>query len=319
MSLGESAVLGDWSVKVTDYDPDATQKILDKNRFNDEPGNDNRYVLVTVEVTNIGETKAPLSDKVGFQGIDRSGNLYEECSEVIPDGYDIWIELIPGSTNDGNICLEVADEVASSLRLVLAQSWIDGDDYAIVELSSTDTTSSTTTTLIESTTDTLLLGCSTEISGAWADARNASLRIAESFVEDSREAAEEVENSAWELISGATEALDCLLGTQPGDGPERFDAALRQFRTGNTELPATALLLSCATEISGTWTDAQLTALRILEWVDEGSQAASDRMESATVDLAVGVSEVLDCLLGTQPGDGTGRIDAALQQLRSGN
>ena len=273
--------------------------------------------MVTVEVTNIGETKKILYDRVGFQGIDRSGKLYEECeSVIIPDKYDILVELIPGSTSEGNICFEVADEVASSLRLVLAQPELIGDDYAIVELSSTDTTSSTTTTLIESTTDTLLLGCSTEISGAWADARNASLRIAESFVEDSREAAEEVENSAWELISGATEALDCLLGTQPGDGPERFDAALRQFRTGNTELPATALLLSCATEISGTWTDAQLTALRILEWVDEGSQAASDRMESATVDLAVGVSEVLDCLLGTQPGDGTGRIDAALQQLR---
>ena len=304
-------------VKVTDYDSDTTQKILDEYSRNEKPGNDNRYVMVTVEVTNIGETKKALSYRVGFQGIDRSGKLYEECRSVlIPDRYDTSVELIPGSTSEGNICLEVADEVASSLRLVLAQPEHISDDYAIVELSTTDTTSSTTTTLIESTTDTLLLGCSTEISGGWADARNASLRIAESFVEDSREAAEEVENSAWELISGATEALDCLLGTQPGDGPERFDAALRQFRTGNTELPATALLLSCATEISGTWTDAQLTALRILEWVDEGSQAASDRMESATVDLAVGVSEVLDCLLGTQPGDGTGRIDAALQQLR---
>lgn len=313
-------VLGDWSFKVTDYDPDATQKILDEHNFNDEPGNDNRYVMVTVEVTNVSETKKPLSNEVGFQGMDLSGKVYEECEYrkiyFVPDGYDTDVELIPGSTSEGNICLEVANEVASSLRLVLAQHRHFGDDYAIVELSTTDATSSTTTTVIELTTDAFLLGCATEISGAWTDARNASLRVAESFAEDSRAAAEEVENGAWELISGATEALDCLLSTQPGEGPERYDEAFRQFRTGNTELPTTALLLGCATEISGTWGDAQLTALRLVEWVDAGSQAASDRMEGATVDLAVGVAETLDCLLGTQPGEGTGRIDAALQQLR---
>lgn len=317
-SLGEPVVLGDWSVKVTDYDPDATREILEYyGGNNDEPDNDNRYVMVTVEVTNISETKKPLSFEVGFQGIDRNGKLYEECESVlIPDGYRTGVELIPGSTSEGDICFEVADKVASSLRLVVAQSGILGDDYAIVELSTTDTMSSTTTTVIKATADTLLLSCATEISEGWADARNASLRVAESFAEDSRAAAEEVENSAWELISGATEALDCLLGTQPGDGPERFDEAFRQFRTGNTELPTTALLLGCATEITGTWDDAQLTALRIVEWIDEASQAASDRMEGATVDLAVGVAGTLDCLLGTQPGDGTGRIDAALQQLR---
>lgn len=315
-SLGESIVLGDWSIKVTDYDPNATQEILDWRTNDIEPGNDNRYVMFTIEVTNMGETKRDLSYEVGFQGIDQSGKLYEECAFTIPDGYNRVIELIPGSTSEGNICLEVADEVASSLRLVLAQHGYFGDDYAIVELSTTDTASSTTTTVIESTTDTLLLGCATEISGAWTEARNASLRVAESFAEDSRAAAEEVENSAWDLISGAAEALDCLLGTQPGDGPERFDEALRQFRTDNTERPTTALLLGCATEILGTWYEAQLTALRIVEWIDADSQAASDRMEGATVDLAVGVAETLDCLLGTQPGEGTGRIDAALQQLR---
>ena len=97
-------------IVVDSVDPDAWDVILAENEFNDPPASGNRYLMITVNVTNKlgGSTPVDVSkydfDIVGSSGLYRGFNF--RCG-VLPDELEA-ILYIGGSTR-GNTCFEVGE------------------------------------------------------------------------------------------------------------------------------------------------------------------------------------------------------------------
>jgi len=90
-ALGEVARVGDWDVRITDIDRDATRLLLNVNQYNDPPRH--QYVLVTYEATYWGDS--PTGDAYmdlmwDFVGTDNL--LYEETAVVNVADDEDWPE-----------------------------------------------------------------------------------------------------------------------------------------------------------------------------------------------------------------------------------
>jgi len=120
--LGESAVIGDYTVRVVDVVPDATDLVLAENQFNDPPAAGTQFFLVGLEVTYTGsETGQPGFDLTAQAVGDRAVaySPFDASCGVVPDDQFAASELFPGGTTQFNVCwaVETSDE-ASLLMFV---------------------------------------------------------------------------------------------------------------------------------------------------------------------------------------------------------
>ena len=108
--FGQTGVVADrMQVVVTAVDFDAEPVILAENQFNDpaEPGN--VMVLVTLEVTNVGDAPLDVFFEPFFYLVGRNALVYEQFDPscgLVPDELDG--ELFTGGMVTGNVCLQAA-------------------------------------------------------------------------------------------------------------------------------------------------------------------------------------------------------------------
>lgn len=82
LTLGDSATVGDWEVKVTAFKADATAEVKAANQFNADPKN-GMYALATVETTYEGATEGqPGGLKLVMAGGDAVQYASFDCSAV---------------------------------------------------------------------------------------------------------------------------------------------------------------------------------------------------------------------------------------------
>ena len=107
-----------WQLKVVSVNWDAWSVIQDENRFNDPPDAGNRFVLVNIEVRNLGST-AESFFAAGLNTVGSSNVEYDvECKfNVLPDRFDSFRRIFPNGVLKGNICYEVPASDTSSLLL----------------------------------------------------------------------------------------------------------------------------------------------------------------------------------------------------------
>lgn len=101
-----------WRIEVLDFDPDATQIVLDENQFNDPPKPGFRYAIVRIRMTNVSAGSPGDPDPgfalrmVGSRNVGYS--TFEESCGVIPDDADFKSDdIFPGGALEGNVCYQI--------------------------------------------------------------------------------------------------------------------------------------------------------------------------------------------------------------------
>ncbi|MGF1668002.1 MAG: hypothetical protein ACFCVC_17215 [Acidimicrobiia bacterium] len=125
LAVGDSAMVGDWMLRVASVDVDGTDEVLAYNQFNEPPPDGMQYVLAGLEATYLGETSAPLWIDLGFTVTGPDGTRFEpwepSCG-VVPDDIDFAGEAFPGGTVTGATCWTVDSDVAADLVMEVVAS-----------------------------------------------------------------------------------------------------------------------------------------------------------------------------------------------------
>ncbi|MEA2024386.1 MAG: hypothetical protein U9N79_08885 [Actinomycetota bacterium] len=126
---GVWAGVGDVDVVVLAVDVEATDAILAENEFNDAPAAGSRFVMWRVAVANAGEDVVLSLGEVSFSVVGPSAvayDMYAGCG-VVPDELDMFRDVFPGGSLEGNICWEVTDDDADALVLLADEFSVDGE------------------------------------------------------------------------------------------------------------------------------------------------------------------------------------------------
>ncbi|HEX9644987.1 MAG TPA: hypothetical protein VGC11_13430 [Acidimicrobiia bacterium] len=129
--LGSPAQVGEWLVSVLSVTPNATEKVLAENQFNDPPEEGHQFFVVEFEATYVGETSGTFWLDVNRRALGASNVAYEfdaTCG-VIPDAISDAGETFPEGTIVGNECWSIeADDVGSLLLIIEPSFSIDDED-----------------------------------------------------------------------------------------------------------------------------------------------------------------------------------------------
>lgn len=126
---------GDWvrvgtvDVVVLAVDTDATDDVLEENQFNDPPVEGNRFVMWRVAVSNAGDEATASLGEVSFSVVGPSAVAYDSFAScgVVPDGLDLFRDVFPGGSLEGNLCWEVSEDDADALVLLVDEFSFAGD------------------------------------------------------------------------------------------------------------------------------------------------------------------------------------------------
>jgi hypothetical protein len=106
-----------WQVSVVDFNPDATQVVLNENPSNVPPDTGFKYVIVRVSATNVSAGDPASFDGPVILNLVGSQNVvydtFTNSCGIIPDeiGFDVPSEVFTGGVVEGNECFQVgADE-----------------------------------------------------------------------------------------------------------------------------------------------------------------------------------------------------------------
>ncbi|GAA4743148.1 DUF4352 domain-containing protein [Gordonia alkaliphila] len=115
--LGSTLKAGDWEVTLNSFDPNATQKVLAANSFNDEPAAGNEYALANLTAKYVGEgSKSTFDLTVAY--VTSAGNVINsyDNNAVGPDPtFDG--EVYNGASVTGNVDFEIADGDKGLIRV----------------------------------------------------------------------------------------------------------------------------------------------------------------------------------------------------------
>ncbi len=126
---GVWARVGGVDVVVLAVDTDVADEVLDENQFNDPPAEGNRFVMWRVAVANAGEEVTASLGEVSFSVVGPSAVAYDAFAGcgVLPDGLDMFRDVFPGGSLEGNVCWEVSEDDAESLVLLADEFSFTGE------------------------------------------------------------------------------------------------------------------------------------------------------------------------------------------------
>lgn len=130
IETGATGRVGDYEVTVTDVSLDATDEVLAADSFNVAPKAGDRYVLISMEVTNLALPNDDVSDygllfgMVGDAAVGYS-SYFSPCGYV-GDGEITVQELERGESEDIQVCWSISEDEVDSVMLYAVQ--ILGED-----------------------------------------------------------------------------------------------------------------------------------------------------------------------------------------------
>ena len=132
---GTAVALDDgWELEVAGVDRDATQRVLDRNQFNDPPADGHQFLIAEIEATYVGDEESSRFGggfrlgAVGTAGAIGYRTFTDSCG-VIPDALDDP-ETYRGGTITGNVCWQIRSADADSLLIYDT----DTDPYPFLDL-----------------------------------------------------------------------------------------------------------------------------------------------------------------------------------------
>ncbi len=123
--VGAAAHVGQWTVKVVGYTPNATDAVHRENQFNDKPGAGEQYVLVTLRTTYEGDGSSdPYFDQT-WAVVSTDGTLHEEAGQVWPDQLSDAGNVPSGASAVGNVGFLVKSAEVRGLTLYVEADTAD--------------------------------------------------------------------------------------------------------------------------------------------------------------------------------------------------
>lgn len=130
--LGQPVQLGDWTITVSAWEPNATATVQARNPNNRTPDAGETFGLATIELTRTGSRSADGFD-LSFRLADDTGAEYPDYDSrcgVVPDGLDKFVELEPGATITGAVCFALPTDKRGLVNLLIGPA-VDLDATAI--------------------------------------------------------------------------------------------------------------------------------------------------------------------------------------------
>lgn len=131
LPLGTRIEMGDWTVAVTEVTLDATEQVLEENRFNDPPVEGRQFVVFTVDATYEGDDSGTAWLDLSWAIVGSAGNTFATGSDdycgVIPGSLDDTGETFPGGSVSGDVCFSVASDQLDGATIRL-EVWLSFED-----------------------------------------------------------------------------------------------------------------------------------------------------------------------------------------------
>ena len=117
---GQSAAVGNWTIKVVGVSTNADAAIHQENMFNSKPKAGEQFAMVTVRATYTGNGSSDPFGDLTFSVIPDNGNSAHEANEVLPNDLSNSGNIPNSASAVGNVAFEVAKSDAGSLVLYIA-------------------------------------------------------------------------------------------------------------------------------------------------------------------------------------------------------
>jgi hypothetical protein len=126
VAMGAYAQVGDWVVRVTEVDSNATEAVLSASDFNEAPEPGQQYVLIQLDSVYGGDDVGTFWFDVSWSAVGPAGVVYESFDAscgTLPGDPSYAGELWPGGALQSQICFSVDSADAAELELFLDEGF----------------------------------------------------------------------------------------------------------------------------------------------------------------------------------------------------
>jgi hypothetical protein len=115
IALGDLAVINDWQVQIKSVNKDALKLVMDSDEYSSPPSSNERFVLIKIIATYIGEESGEPSSDLRFKIVGGRGNTFSKSCSYSVDTFDQNEETFTGATVSGDLCFIVdANQIAGA-------------------------------------------------------------------------------------------------------------------------------------------------------------------------------------------------------------
>jgi hypothetical protein len=121
--VGQSKAVGEWTLRVRNVTPDATNLVLAENQFNDPPAQRHQFLLVTLDgrLSDSAADSETFWTEMSLKVLGSRSLAFDQsqadCGVIPSDLFDAP-EVFPGGRIQGNVCWEVRQSETDSLLLI---------------------------------------------------------------------------------------------------------------------------------------------------------------------------------------------------------
>ncbi|SNR52676.1 hypothetical protein SAMN06265360_108186 [Haloechinothrix alba] len=139
LEIGTRIEMGEWSLAVTDVNPDATDEVLAANEFNEAPADGRQFVMFSVDASYHGEESGTAWLDFSWAVVGSAGNTFggesmDDYCGVVPDPLDDTGETYPGGDVSGNVCISVPADQLDGGTIRIQETFEFGDTRAFYSL-----------------------------------------------------------------------------------------------------------------------------------------------------------------------------------------
>jgi hypothetical protein len=135
ISIGNSVVVNDWKVQVVSFNKDALKVVKASDPYSDSPASNERYVLLKVKATYIGEESGEPSSDLRFKIVGSKGNTFSKSCGYSTDTFNNNGETFSDATVEGSLCFTVdSNQIAGAT--VSVQGDYSAEDRKFLSLDS---------------------------------------------------------------------------------------------------------------------------------------------------------------------------------------
>jgi hypothetical protein len=115
IALGDTVVVNDWRVQFTKVNRDALKLILEADPYSSSPSASERYLLVALNATYIGEESSEPNSDLRFKVVGSKGNTFSQSCGYFSGSFSQNGETFSGATVKGDLCFTVdADQITGA-------------------------------------------------------------------------------------------------------------------------------------------------------------------------------------------------------------
>ncbi len=133
IALGKPVEVNGWKVQVESVNKDAEKVVLASDPYTSKPSANERYVLLNLKATYVGEESGEPSLDLRFKIVGSKGNTFAQSCGYSADSFDNNGETFAGASVKGTLCFTVdANQISGAT--ISVQGDYSGDDRKFISV-----------------------------------------------------------------------------------------------------------------------------------------------------------------------------------------